>query len=238
VDDLNLRVGSQIQTGTGPVYVISSLAFPLEFVVGTDGGPQTITLRYSLPSGLSFTTAPSAAEGCQAGPPVVCQLSPVTNEAGSMEWRKTWGVQAAAPGTYEVTATVEGARPDPNTTNNTHTFRFEVRSSGSSGGGVGGGSVSVAAGAVKLTPARPKAGSVVLATASVTADGDPVKPSKVSCTGTLAGKKVAGKGMAATGKASCRYATPKSAKGKSLAGSMAITAKGKTITRRFSARLA
>jgi hypothetical protein len=49
---------------------------------------------------------------------------------------------------------------------------------------------------------------------------------------------VSGKSSAATGKASCRYATPKSAKGKSLAGTMAITAKGKTITKRFSARLA
>jgi hypothetical protein len=90
---------------------------------------------------------------------------------------------------------------------------------------------------VKLTPARRKAGSAFVATSVVTADGEPVRPSKVSCTGMLAGKKLTGKGSVSLGKASCRYATPKSAKGKTLAGSMKITARDKTITKRFSTRL-
>ena len=137
--------------------------------------------------------------------------------------------------TFLITATVEGERPDANPADNTFTFTFEVKTAGS--GGSGGGSVTVAAGAVKLTPAKPKAGSALVASASVTANGDPVRPSKVRCTGTLAGKKVAGKGSTSLGKATCRYSTPRSAKGKKLAGSMAITARGKTVTKRFAAKL-
>ena len=148
-----------------------------------------------------------------------------------------WDVIADRPGVYDVTASVQSERPDPNTSNNTQTLRFEVvASSGSSGGG-GGGSVSVSVSSVKLTPARPKAGLPIVATASVKADGSPVKPTKVVCAGTLAGKKAIGTGKALTGKATCRYPTPKSAKGKTLAGSMAITARGKTIMKRFATRL-
>jgi hypothetical protein len=235
-----LSIGAETATGPPSAPVISTLAFPYFFAVSTDGGPQTVTLRVSLPAGLRFgSNSPSAADSCQLGPPVVCRLSPRTNEAGSLEWRAVWGLVADAPGFYEITASVEGDRPDPDTSNNSRTQRFEVRSSGGGGGGGGGGgSATVAVSAVKLTPAKPKAGSVVVASASVTADGSPVKPSKVACSGTLAGKKLTGKGAAASGKAICRYPTPKSAKGKTLAGSLAITAQGKTITKRFAAKLA
>jgi hypothetical protein len=211
--------------------------FKLQFEIGVDSGPvQTVTLRTELPAGLRWgDDGPDPSERCTGTAPAVCLQELQLGPAGTLGAGWVWDVIADRPGSYDVTASVQSERPDPNTSNNTQTLRFEIVAS--SGGGGGGGTVSVSAGRVKLTPARPKAGSVVVATSSVTADGDPVKPSKVACTGTLAGKKLSGKSSAATGKASCRYATPKSAKGKSLAGSMAITAKGKTITKRFSARL-
>jgi hypothetical protein len=59
----------------------------------------------------------------------------------------------------------------------------------------------------------------------------------VVCTGTLGGKTVKGISQAATGRASCRYVTTKSAKGKRLAGSLKVTARGKTITKHFSTKL-
>lgn len=236
-DDLEIGVlglnggPNALDQGDLPPGVVTS-PFTLHFGVTTDGGLQTITLRFSLPSGLRFLPTPaSATEGCSLGPPVVCVVKLTPNGVGTLEAQRWWFVSADALGFYVVTGTVDGERPDPNPANNTFTYRLEVRAVDS------GDSASVSVSSVKLTPAKPKAGSAVVATALVTAGGEAIKPSKVACTGTLAGRKLTGKGTAATGKASCRYATPKSAKGKRLAGSMAITAKGKTVTKRFAAKL-
>ena len=93
------------------------------------------------------------------------------------------------------------------------------------------------ASAVKLSPAKPKAGSLVSATVRVTAGGTPIRPTGVSCTGTLAGAKVKGTAKAASGIASCRYRTPKSAKGKTLRGKVAFSARGTKFTKPFAAKL-
>ncbi len=73
--------------------------------------------------------------------------------------------------------------------------------------------------------------------ASVKVGGEPAKPSKVTCAAKLGGKRATGTGKAATGRASCRYTTMKADKGKTLAGSMRVTASGKSFTKRFMARL-
>ena len=70
--------------------------------------------------------------------------------------------------------------------------------------------------AVKLLPAKPKAGSLVSATVRVTAGGAPIRPTGVSCTGTLAGGKLKGTPKATSGTAACAHRTPKSGKGKTL----------------------
>jgi hypothetical protein len=233
-DDLSLQI--QLARGGGFLQGTTTTSpFQLGFGVEVDSGPlQTFTLRVTLPDGLHWgPDGPDPTEGCAGTAPAVCVQKLEENAAGTVGGGWSWDVVADRPGPYEVTAMIQGERPDPNTSNNTDTFRFEVVAS--SGGG--GGSVSVSASAVKLTPAKPKAGSAVVASASVTADGSPVKPSKVICAGTLAGKKAIGTGTAVTGRASCRYPTPKTAKGKTLAGSLKITARGKTITKRFSTKL-
>jgi hypothetical protein len=210
--------------------------FKLQFEIGVDSGPvQTVTMRTELPAGLRWgDDGPDPSERCTGTAPAVCLQELQLGPSGTLGAGWVWDVIADRPGFNDVTASVQTERPDPNTANNTQTLRFEIVAS--SGGG-GAGTVSVSAGAVKLTPARRKAGSAFVATSVVTADGEPVRPSKVSCTGMLAGKKLTGKGSVSLGKASCRYATPKSAKGKTLAGSMKITARDKTITKRFSTRL-
>jgi hypothetical protein len=213
--------------------------FRLGIDVGVDSGPpQNFTLRVALPDGLRWgDDLPDPSEGCTGTAPAVCTQRLELNAAGTLGGGWIWDVIADRPGPYEVTASVQGELPDPSPANNTFTFRFEIVASSSGGGGGGGGSVTVSAGAVKVTPAKPKAGSPVTASAVVTANGSPVKPSRVVCAGTLAGKKAVGTGTAVTGKASCRYPTPRSAKGKTLAGSLKITARGKTVTKRFSAKL-
>ncbi len=237
-DDLSVRV-HLLRDATATT--TTSLSNDMQFDVFSDGPAQTATMRFSLPAGLTFGVSdqPDATENCTNGSPVVCTMKLEDGVSGFvLSW--SWPIVASGPGTYAITATVEGERADPNAADNSFTFTFQVQPTGGSGGGGGGGgggSVTVSASAVKLTPAKPKAGSAVTATASVTANGNPVKPSKVVCAGTLAGKKAIGTGQALTGKASCRYPTLKSAKGKTLAGSMKITARGKTITKRFSTKL-
>ncbi len=233
-DDLSLQI--QLARSGGFLQGTTTTSpFQLGFGVEVDSGPlQTLTLRVTLPDGLHWgPDGPDPTEGCAGTAPAVCVQKLEENAAGTVGGGWSWDVVADRPGPYEVTATIQGERSDPNSSNNTDTFRFEVVAS--SGGG--GGAVSVSASAVKLTPAKPKAGSAVVASATVTADGSPVKPSKVVCAGTLAGKKAIGTGKALVGKATCRFPTPRSAQGKTLAGSMAITARGKTITKRFSAKL-
>ena len=233
----DLSIGMYLAGGTLGTRTTSP--FRLGIDVGVDSGPpQNFTLRVALPDGLRWgDDLPDPSEGCTGTAPTVCTQKLEPNPAGTLGGGWIWDVVADRPGPYEVTASVQGELPDPNPVNNTLTFRFEIVASSSGEGGGGGGSVTVSASAVKLKPAKPKAGSPVTASVVVKADGAPVKPSKVACTGTLAGKKVTAKGTAGTGLASCRYVTTKSAKGKKLAGSMRITAKGKTITKRFAAKL-
>lgn len=48
------------------------------------------------------------------------------NEVGTVGAGYVWDVVADRAGTYEITASVTATEPDPDTSDNTHTFRFEV----------------------------------------------------------------------------------------------------------------
>ena len=127
---------------------------------------QTITLRTGLPAGLRWgRNAPEPDEGCTVNVSVVCTQKLTANDVGTVGGEWIWDVVADRPGSYEITASVEGEQSDPVPSNNTFTSNFEVVRPPTAGGG------SVAAGAVKLTPVKPKAGSAVTATARVTAAG-------------------------------------------------------------------
>lgn len=161
------------------------------------------------------------------------------NEIGTIGAGYVWDVVADRPGVYEITASVEPTEPDPDLSNNTDTFRFEVVQPTSGGGGTGGGGggATVSASVVKLSPAKPKASSTVAATVRVTAGGAPVRPTGIACAGTIGSAKVKGTGKAASGTATCLYRTQRSAKGKTLRGTISFSARGTKFTKRFSARL-
>ena len=147
----------------------------------------------------------------------------------------------AAPGRYTYSAEIVAAsEPDPNPANNASTITIVVAESGGGGGGDGsggGGGGAAAASAARVIPAKPKAGSRVTATVRVSAGGTAIRPTRIACTGTIGAARVAGTPRAASGTASCRYRTPASAKGKTLRGSVAFTARGQRFTKRFSAKL-
>jgi hypothetical protein len=97
--------------------------------------------------------------------------------------------------------------------------------------------VESAAGAARLTPTPIRAGSIVTASVRIVLDGTPVRPTRVTCAGAIDGTKVRGAPKATRGKAACIYRTPRTAKGKTLRGSVAFTARGERYVRRFAAKL-
>lgn len=219
----------------------SSLNFKIGLDVASSSGvPHEITARISLPGGLRWgSDAPDPTEGCTGTAPAVCTVTMQSNPVGTVGTGWVWDVVAERVGFYEISATVESAEADPNLSNNSHTFRFEVTQASRGGGGPagGGGGASVSASTVKLKPQKPKAGSVVTASVGVTAGGSPVRPIRLSCAGTVGGARLAGTPRPAAGKATCLYRTPKAARGKTLRGIIAFTAKGKKVSRRFAAKL-
>ena len=237
-----------IQVGIGTKGIIDSRttalsSFSLSLIVsGSSAGPVTVAVK--LPQGLSWEAGPpSAAEGCSGTADVTCSGTLQTSTGGTYAFW-AWRVVAAQTGNYAITASATSPETDPDLSNNSFTFRFDVvdpasggGGSGGGGGGGGGGAATVSAGAAKLTPAKPKAGSLVTASVRVTAGGAPVRPTSVACNATLSGAKVKGAPKAAAGTASCRYRTSKAAKGKTLRGSVSFTARGKKFTKRFSTRL-
>jgi hypothetical protein len=82
-----------------------------------------------------------------------------------------------------------------------------------------------------------EAGSIVTASVRIVLDGTLVRPTRVTCAGTIGGTKVRGVPKATRGKAACTYRTSRAAKGKTLRGSVAFTARGERYVRRFAAKL-
>jgi hypothetical protein len=206
-----------------------ALANDIAFELFTDGPSETVTMRYSLPSGLVFgDDVPDPSENCTNGETVVCTIALTPGNNLQAGW--SWPVIASARGTYAITATVEGERPDVAPANNSATFTFEITPASPA-------SATVSVSRPRAAPARAKAGSPVTFTSTVRVDGVAARPSRVTCAATVGGRKTAGVPRATRGSASCRYTTRRVDRGKTLAGSMRVTAGGKTLTKRFSAKL-
>jgi len=196
-----------------------------------DPRPARAKLHIELGGGLRWRTDGSDPgdpdEGCTSAPASAeCDASVLVG--GDVGW--WWDVVAPQNGrfTYEA-AIVETSEPDPNLSNNSTSLTIVVDEQ------AGGGSTAVSA--ARLTPAKPKAGSAVVATVRVTVDGAAVLPTRVACTGSIGTAKLKGTPSAAPGRAICTYRPPKAAKGKSLKGSVSFTTRGQRFTKRFSAKL-
>jgi hypothetical protein len=234
-DDVNIVVylGTDLtQTKT------SGLSFRVSVgVFSGTGVPQAVIVRIALPAGLAWgRDAPDPTEGCVGDAPAVCKQTMTVNQAGTVGFGWIWDVVAAAPGFYEVTASVETEQPDPDLSNNTHTFRFEVVQP-TPPPSPPPQPVTVRASQVRFTPAKPKAGSLVSATVRVSANGTPVAPTRLTCLGSIGGLRLAGTPRPRIGVATCLYRPAKTAKGKTLRGTITFRAKGQKITRRFSTKL-
>lgn len=231
-DDLSLAIqlAAHYQpipdTSTGPSFEVAYSVTPKV------GLTQRITLTVGLPDGLQWgADGPDPGENCQGTAPAVCTVDLQPDPTGNVGFAYIWDVVADRPGTYELTASLETTLPDPDLTNNTATFRFDVIQPSSGSG------ATVTATAAKVAPKKPRAGSIVTAFVHVAAGGSPVRPTRITCAGRIGKARLKGKRKAARGTASCRYATPHGAKGKLLRGTISFTVGSKKISRRFSVRL-
>ena len=211
---------------------------------------SSATARVELGGGLSWgADAPDPTEKCTSTPTTgECSAGDLQPISGGNDFGWFWDVVAPGNGTYtfkgEITTTLD---TDPDLSNNASQITIVVNEStgggggsgggGSGGGSGGGGSVAATASAVRLLPARPKAGSTVVASVRVTKGGSPVRPSGIACAASIGGSKVKGGAKAASGVASCLFKTPKSAKGKAMSGSISFRAGGRAFKKRFSTRL-
>jgi hypothetical protein len=214
----------------------------LSFAAGVDLrnlGPEvaTATVRFELPAGLRWgTDPPDPSENCTSSASNAECTTTVPLGGQSTGW--IWDVAADQIGGYALRAEIVSASTsDPDVSNNSSNVTIVVTEPTGGGGGGGGGSVSASASAPKLTPATPKAGSLVAATVRVTAGGTAISPTRLACIGTVGGAKLTGAPRARPGSATCLYRPPKTAKGKLLRGTISFMARGTRFTRRFSARL-
>jgi hypothetical protein len=247
--DLEVRIiASNDQNGfsyaDGQTHTVNALKFFGGVrVLGISGADMSVaTVRIELPSGLSWgANVPKPSQGCTGGQVVVCQSRPVVvNDQAHQDVEWVWDITAASPGSYVIKAEITNtSAPDDNLANNSAAVTVLVAPTSGSGGGLSGGgtSTSVTASTVKLTPVRPKAGSALVAAVRVTAAGAPVRPTRIACAGTLAGARLTGTPRASRGSATCIFHPPKSARGKTLRGSISLTAHSKSLTRRFAAKL-
>jgi hypothetical protein len=99
--------------------------------------------------------------------------------------------------------------------------------------------VNVTLGAAKAKPAAPKAGSTVTITASTSRveTGKPLESGSVSCTASVAGKKMRGSGSVVGGNAVCKLKLPKTAAGKTARGAMTVSYKTAKAKSAFSFRV-
>jgi hypothetical protein len=246
--DLEVNVGAAV-TNSRPVLVANGSTVTVTsrtFYVFVDVSliaPAAAkgTVRAELGPSLSWgRDGPDPGEQCvgtaTAG---VCEIGDLQPIAGQSSSGWFWDVVAPQNGAYTFGAALTSTSDtDTDLSNNASAITIVVSEAQGGGGGGGGGSAAAArASSVKLSPAAPKAGSRVVASVRVTKGGSPIRPTGVTCKGTIGGTKVKGGPRAASGVASCLFKTARSAKGKSLAGSISFRAGGSAFTKRFAVRL-
>lgn len=198
---------------------------------------MSLRFRLELGAGLRWgSDAPDPTEDCtsneaagECAPPTAFEQTPSVHPLGF-----AWDVVAAQTGSYTLRAEiVSSSTSDPDPSNNTATLTVVLAEPT---GGAGSGAA-VSASRVSLSPTKPKAGSAVTASVRVLAGGVPVRPTRVRCSGTVGGTRLAGTPRAATGRATCVYRPRASARGTTLRGTIALRVGTTNATRRFSIRL-
>jgi hypothetical protein len=188
--------------------------------------PFSYSIAFTLSSGLELVKVSQQfnAARCNVGAQVTCTGSVIGGTIDSDAYRLDL---RAVPGSHTVRSAVrvEG-QTDTDPANNTAELNLTVREA------------AVAVSAFRLSPSPPRAGRALQATLLLGRGATPVRPDRVACKIALSGKALAGRSVRLANGGRCLWTLPASVKGKRLAGSIAATAGGKTLTRRFAATVA
>jgi hypothetical protein len=236
----NTFTGAGVFTANGGSVSVTRRTFvvhlAVDLITTAPGGHPTFQVE--LGDGLRWgATPPGAADGCTSTVSTAeCRspfdLQPVTGQTGVGFY---WEVVAPQNGSYAYKAEiVDAADVDPVVSNNASSITIVV---GETTGGGGTDTTSVTASAVKLSPTKSRAGSVVVASVRVTKGGSPVRPTGITCAASIGKVKTKGSPKATSGVASCLFKPPKSAKGKTMTGSISFRAGGAAFTKRFATKL-
>ena len=242
---IDVVVGPSVRTARPVPNGGTATVSGLRFAAGIDIGlitalPASATVRLTLPAGLAWgTDLPDPAESCTSTPSTgECQtpvLEPISGR-NAVGWG--WDVVAERTGSYVLrTEIVSASEPDPQPANDSASVTVVVTEASPPPPPPppGGGSAHV--GPVRLSPGRPRAGSIVVASVRTSAGGSPTRPERVVCSARAGATTLRGVGRPANGSATCTYRTPRSAKGKLMRGAVSLTATGERYTRRFSTKL-
>ena len=216
---------------------IGGLNFVAGFLVRNTGpDPATIKVRIELPAGLHWgNDAPDPSEDCTVGQTSVCNIALGTQgNFAFAAWG--WDVVADTVGSYSKVQIIESSTSDPDTSDNASSVTVVVTQAAEPEPSPEP-PAAVAASAVKVSPAKPKAGSTVVASVRVTRGGSALKPTGIACAATIGKTKIKGGAKSSSGVASCLFKTPKTGKGKTMLGSISFKAGGQSFTKRFSKRL-
>jgi hypothetical protein len=163
---VNVAVGVDVRAPViprGGSATVGSLAFKAGASVETIGpdSADNVSIRLLLPAGLRWgTDLPDATENCTATPNTAeCRpgfiLDPQNPGMRAAGW--IWDVVAETPGSYQLRAElISSSADDPDPSDNTSLVTVVVARA-------------IAAGAARITPARPRAGAVVSARVAVQA---------------------------------------------------------------------
>jgi hypothetical protein len=222
---------------SGRTYPVGAATFRVGAQLLSNGpDPASGSIRITMPPGIRWASGPpTAAEGCEVTDAVTCTtpepIAPPPPAFTGFQW--VWPVVADAPGSYPFRLEIaSSSAADPDTTNNAITIVVSVQPATG-----GDDSAAVSASAVRVSPAKPRAGSTVVASVRVSRSGAAVRPTRVTCAASVGTTKVKGGAKSSSGLASCLFRTPRAGKGKTMRGSVSFRAGGRSFTKRFSARL-
>jgi Domain of unknown function DUF11 len=222
----------------GGSVTVSALNFVAGFQVRNMGpDPATVKVQIELPAGLHWgSDAPDPSEACTVGETSVCTL--VLGTQGNFAFSAWgWDVVADTTGSYTLKVQViESSTPDPDTSDNASAVTVVVTQPAEPEPSPEP-PAAVTASAVKVSPAKPKAGSAVVASVRVSRGESPLRPRGIACAATIGKTKIKGGAKSSSGVASCLFKTPKAGKGKRMLGSVSFSAGGQSFTKRFSVKL-
>ena len=209
-------------TGSQPKEPLVGQSFLLQAGMVNNGpDPGNARVNFRLPSELRRV---AGTYDCTGAAPIL-NCDELTAKVGD-DGAGTVVLIADAPGTYSISVFLDRLdATDPTTADDTDTLTVTVRPA----------APALAAGAVSIAPAHPRAGSTVVIAFGLTdpTAGSTVAATAARCTASFGNVRA----RVVSGRPTCTVKTPSARRGAVLRGRLTATARGKQYVRKFAVRL-